>query len=443
MDRIELLEPLLQGGIRNTNFFNGRLLSAEDLRTEQTAARRQRAQLGRAAGAGVVAGLEVTRGDAGGGAATVNVAAGLAVNEAGQALELPGAMQVALVRAPQAAGGPAELFKPCERQATTATLVAGDGVYVLALTPASGFAERAPASGLGGNPLTSPGCGSRYAVEGVQFRLVKLDLNTNAWITAETRARLAVLTGADDAASLSRLRNLLAHLCYGDDRPADFTRDPFRPDFTNLPAAQYGALDALRAQGALTACDVPLALLYWTGTGVRFVDAWAVRRGPVAPGASGRWAVFGGARRAREAEASFYQFAEQLRETREREQNLETLSAAQFFESLPPVGLLPATGVGGAPGFNPQNFFAGQLPRRATYIHGAQVEPLVRTALAYAPINLRERNVVWLYRVVDGATSVRPYYVFTSAHVPYAAGARFDIDRYNFGNFAYEPALPS
>src|SRR2546421_3082779 len=108
MDSIELLEPLLQGGIRNTNFFNGRLLSAEDLRTEQTAARRQRAQVGRAVGAGVVAGLEVSRGDASA-AASVNVAAGLALNETGQALELPTAMQVALVREQPATSAAAEL----------------------------------------------------------------------------------------------------------------------------------------------------------------------------------------------------------------------------------------------------------------------------------------------------------------------------------------------
>ncbi len=443
MDRIELLEPLLQGGIRNTNFFNGRLLSAEDLRTEQTAARQQRQQLGRAAGAGIVWGLTVERGDTAGGATVVNVAAGLALNETGQALALPTAMQVALVRERDAASTAAGLFAPCEQGAVTATVVAGTGVYLLALAPASGFAERALASGLGGNALTSPGCGSRYSVEGVQFRLIKFDLNNNEWINVETRARLAALMNNSDAASLSHLRNLLAHLCYGDDRTPDFIRDPFNPDNTSLAAVSYGALDALRAQGQLTGCDVPLALIYLTSVGIRFVDLWAVRRSLVAPLASARWAAFVGARRAREAEASFCQFAEQLRETREREQNLETLSAPQFFAYLPPVGLLPARGVGGAPGFNPQNFFAGQALRPAAFINGAQVEPLVHAALCYPPLDMRERNVVWLYRVVDAGGSIRPYYIYTSAHAPYAAGARFDIDHYNFSNYAFAPVALS
>ena len=34
---LELLEPMLRGGIRNTHFFNGRLLTADDLRAEQAA----------------------------------------------------------------------------------------------------------------------------------------------------------------------------------------------------------------------------------------------------------------------------------------------------------------------------------------------------------------------------------------------------------------------
>src|ERR1044072_1835840 len=67
MNRVDLLEPLLEGGIANTNFFNGRLLSAEDLRAEQKASRQQRSQLGLAIGAGVVDGLWVERAAAGGG----------------------------------------------------------------------------------------------------------------------------------------------------------------------------------------------------------------------------------------------------------------------------------------------------------------------------------------------------------------------------------------
>jgi hypothetical protein len=53
-----LLESILDQGIRNTNFFNGRILTADDLRTEQDANRQQHEQLGQAIGAGIVNGLD-------------------------------------------------------------------------------------------------------------------------------------------------------------------------------------------------------------------------------------------------------------------------------------------------------------------------------------------------------------------------------------------------
>ena len=58
---LHVLEPFLDHGIQNTNFFNGRLLSAEDLQVEQEANRSQHQQLGRAVGEGIVCGLEVGR----------------------------------------------------------------------------------------------------------------------------------------------------------------------------------------------------------------------------------------------------------------------------------------------------------------------------------------------------------------------------------------------
>jgi hypothetical protein len=435
MDQIELLEPFLQGGIRNTNFFNGRLLSAEDLRTEQAASRQQRAQLGRAVGAGVVSGLDVEAGapDEKTSATTVlNVSAGLALNERGQALELPQEMQVALVRAQDAGGTDAGLFAPCSPETQTA-VIAGSGVYVLVIAPASGFAERAPSSGLGGNALTSPGCGSRYAVEGVQFRLLPLDLNKLEWLPQSSLAQLAALMSSNTAAARSKLRNWLAHLCFGDVQLRQFADDPFSPTGDN-PPPPYGALDDLRAQGSLTSCDVPLALLYWTSGGIQFVDVWAARRSPFTPTSAGRWALFTSARRQREAEAMFLQFQTQLQELRAAATNLDQLVASDYFAYLPPVGLVPLTGPGGSPGFTYQNFFAGQATRPPAYIEGAAVESQVRTAFNYAPVSLANKDPMWLYQVLDGPAP-RPYLIFVSAFAPYQAEARFDFVRWNFSRF--------
>jgi len=433
MDQIELLEPLLDGGIRNTNFFNGRLLSAEDLRTEQAAGRRQRAQLGRAIGAGVVTGLGVEAGTPISGTATVvNVSAGLAINEQGQTLELPTAMQVALVPAQDVASTEAGLFAPCLPPSET-TVVAGSGVYVLVLSPASGFAERAPASGLGGNALTSPGCGSRYAVEGVRFRLLPLDLNKLDWLPAQTLAQIATLMNGNTSASRSKLRNALAHLCYGDYQLRQFAGDPFGPAGDDAPP--YGALDTLRAQGSLTACDVPLALIYWASGGLQFVDVWAVRRSPCAPASSaGRWALFTSARRQREAEAVFMQFQTQLQDLRATEKNLDQIVADDYFSYLPPVGLLQLTGPGGSPGFTFKQFFDGLSYRAPAYIEEVAVESLVRAGLDYAPISLTNKDPLWLYQVLSGTTP-SSYLIFVSAYMPYQAESRFDFSRWDFSRF--------
>lgn len=86
---LELLEPMLRGGIRNTHFFNGRLLTAEDLRAEQQANRQQHRQLGLAIGAGVVEGFDVGLAPSGNAAKPVlHISSGLALTRKGAALAL-------------------------------------------------------------------------------------------------------------------------------------------------------------------------------------------------------------------------------------------------------------------------------------------------------------------------------------------------------------------
>src|SRR5512139_1147004 len=193
MSTFDLITPILERGIRSTNFFNGRLLSAEDLRTEQGANRQQHGQLGRAIGDGVAFGLEVSRSTAvspslPGTSSVVRVTAGMAVNRKGQALELPEDVDVALLRTRETLPAEAGFFAVCEPPTTA--VPTGTGVYVLVISPASGFEGKAPLSGLGGNITGGSGCGRRYAVEGVQFRLVELKINTMTNVSQATRDEL-------------------------------------------------------------------------------------------------------------------------------------------------------------------------------------------------------------------------------------------------------------
>ena len=57
---IHLDEPITAGGNSFVHFFNGRLLTGEDLAREQAANERERRRLGLSLGTGVVAGLEVS-----------------------------------------------------------------------------------------------------------------------------------------------------------------------------------------------------------------------------------------------------------------------------------------------------------------------------------------------------------------------------------------------
>lgn len=442
MGRIKLLQPFLEGGIRNTNFFNGRLLSAEDLQQEQQAHRERGAQLARAIGAGVVSGLEVERAPQLGGSgltnAVVQVRAGLALNENGQSLALPLDTEVALVRELEAVNAEAGLFATCAPPQQTA-VVSGAGVYLLVITPASGYEQRAPVSGLGNTGLTSPGCGSRYAVEGVQFKLISVDINTEAAIPAALRAKLSALMSAGGAANTSLLRNLLAQLCSGEAQRGSFVVDPFIED----TAEAGGNLTAsLKRQGTLTPCDVPLALVYWTASGIGFTDMWSVRRRPSARLDADRWSPSVDDGRVADAEAMFRQFQQQLEVIRRDVPNPQGVAAKSYFRYLPPAGLLPLASATSPVGFNYLKFFQGITYRPPVYTEGARAVELLRTALAYAPHDLEGSEMLRVYRVREnmqaqaGAEPPQAYLLFTSGHVPYHGDAHYNLAYWNYSNFS-------
>src|ERR1041384_8291391 len=94
-----LLQPILDSATRSINFFNGRLLSGEDLTTERTANRQIQSRLAQAVGAGIAYGLEVAEAVAVSTktAPVVTVTKGLALNQCGQTLALAADTEVCLV----------------------------------------------------------------------------------------------------------------------------------------------------------------------------------------------------------------------------------------------------------------------------------------------------------------------------------------------------------
>jgi hypothetical protein len=411
MSAIALETPVADETLRAIHFFNGRLLSGEDLSLEQAAHREARQHLGRTIGDGIAYGLEVSESSIASppAAPTVTINAGLAINRCGQTLHLNHNVDVSLARPVSgvAAGTTGTIFAECQPP-EGGVYIAGAGVYLLTIAPAATSEGRAPVNGLG-NMTAS--CNTRYTVEGVLFRLLQVDLPSG------------------ELSDPARLRNRLALRCFAPGALGTFSSDPFGP----LPEG-YGLLDELRPN-RLTDSDIPLALVYWTADGIQFIDLWSVRRCVTPPCAAGRWALAVGERRRSEATAMFLQFQDQIQTLRTTATNLQALVATERFVYLPPVGLLPAAQDGTSPGIAYQTFFHQQAYHPPVFIEEAVIEPLIRAALPYPPINLERQDPIRLYRVVS-ETNVRPYVLFSSAHVPLLGEARFDVVRWNFSNFA-------
>jgi hypothetical protein len=215
--------------------------------------------------------------------------------------------------------------------------------------PASRFEGQVPITPAAGNAARSNvvGCGSKWEVEGIQFKIIPL-------------ADFAKVSGVND----TNRRNLLAHWCYGSAMQLDLALDPF-----HFPASS-GGINAL-ASTDLTPCDLPLAVFYWTGQAIAFVDAWPARRRLVRPDAlvetidqraSGSlpvkpqdvpfpllglnlprsWKGVLGDERVALAQARFLQFQDHVQQlVDEKQANVAVMK--DYFRFLPPMGFLPVT----------------------------------------------------------------------------------------------------
>lgn len=412
--QIDLQQPVIDGGIRSVNFFNGRMLTARDLTREQAANREVDRRLGQAAGEGVVYGLEVSRSTSTSNAApVVAVEKGLAVNRNGQTLWLRDRTEVALVR--KASASVAGItFSEC-LPLQSGTYVAGAGVYLLTVAPAETREGRAVTNAL---DTGSAPCNTDAVVSAVQFRLIQI----NPPITT------AELLDED------HLRNLIAYKCFGASDTKPLLSDPFGAELQ-----QYGLLDSLRPN-PLTDCDVPLGVLYWTLTdGIKFIDMWSVRRRLTERGRSRRWAQVDD-RLASEGEAMFLQFQEQARELGGTADSA-TVQAKDHFHYVPSAGALPISG-SGLNGFDYLQFFDGITYREPVYLEGARVEALLRDSWSYPPVDLNSGEMFWLYWVRENAqaligapTPIQTCLIFASGQMPFVAQPRFDVAYWNYSNF--------
>ena len=362
MSTAELLKPILESGIRSVNFFNGRLLSGEDMSREQLANREARKLIGQAVGDGVAYGLEVIKTPGAGTSPRLTVQPGLALNRCGEPLRLSAAADLSLVRPQNESAAIAGSFADCT-PFQAGTYVSGSGVYLLVLCPAKGTEGRAPMSGLGNDPVD---CNTKYTVDGVQFRLVQLDLSP---------------TELNDQ---NHLRSLVAYKCFGIAQLKPLLTAPF-----GAASETYGLLDQLRPN-RLTDCDVPLAVFFWTATqGIRFVDTWSVRRRLIEPSAVDEWTASVGDRRRSESEATLMQFQDALDSIKAGAglggaPQPAQITADQHFAFLPPAGFLPT----GAGGFDWKKFLGPHAPDQSTLIDEGLFRSAVHRSLFQDPFKI-------------------------------------------------------
>ena len=177
MSMKSLLETIIEDGIKNTYYFEGRLLSAKDLREQQEANRRQHRRLGSLAGWGIVNGLDVSvenKGDSGD-SPVVRIAGGTAVDLEGDVVELPlDYIDIELSRILDSTDASAAIFRDCDIEISESLAPSGAGLYVLVISPTSQYQGYALKSGLQRRGVAHQ-CGRAYVVEGVHFRLVQFD----------------------------------------------------------------------------------------------------------------------------------------------------------------------------------------------------------------------------------------------------------------------------
>ncbi len=417
---LQLQQPLTSGGIRSVNFFNGRLLAAGDLTREQTARRSSDWRLGLALGDGVAFGLDASLDPtlSAPSAPVLRIASGLAINRAGQAIQLTADAWVALTRQFNATAASC-VFTNC-LPLTGGTYVAGAGVYILTIAPAETSEGRAQTNGLDPGNVA---CNTDATVEAVQFRLLAVNP--------------ALYAGLDPGAA--NFRNTLAYRCYGDRIQPGWLASLIDPAPVNP-----SLVDAMR-QVSLTDYDVPLALLFLTGAAdIQFIDQWAARRPLVRPDDEGPYASLASDLRPAVGRAMFLQFQSHIDTLATPGGDLGSVTALGNFRYLPPAGVIPVLEGTDTTDAMATRFFKGMTYRGPAFVNAARVEPLLRSSWCYPPIDTAGGEMVWLYRVREnrlaidnpaGGTVPRSYVVFANGHLPYQADAEFDLAYWNYSNY--------
>lgn len=411
---LKLQQPITNGSLRVTNFFNGRLVTADDMTREQIARREAVNRIGWAVGDGIVEGLLVKEEQNDKNDPIVNISAGTAVNKCGQVLYLPQDASVNLLQRLGTIEQQSNVFTSCQPLAV-GTYMAGFGLYLLVLSPIVTKEGSAPTGGLK-NAFAV--CNSDVVLEAVQFRLLPID----------------IFLANEVLPNRNMLRNYIAHKCFGTDEIQGIFQNPL-----GYKQKLYGLIDAMREKN-LSKNDVPLAVINWTSNGLEFVEMWAVRR-RLAKSNGEDWTQLIDDRRLSETEAMIKQFADHIESSEPEINDYREAKAIDFFQYLPPVGMLPLATSISKNGFNLENFFGDKRLEEIAMLEGEKLQPLLREALSHEPIDLNSDEKIQVYLITENFLAAQAKQikqitvVFAKRSLPYFGTARFDFAGWDLSRF--------
>jgi hypothetical protein len=412
----QLQQPIINGSLRVTNFFNGRLVTGADMTREQNARREAVNRLGQAAGEGIAYGLEVKKNASAASDPIVSVSSGLAVNRCGQALYLSQATSVNLLERFGTIDQSSQVFGNCQ-PLQGGTYTAGYGLYLLVLSPVETSEGSAPGSGLN-NAFST--CNTDVILETVQFRLLAVD----PFLTNERFPGSGLL------------RNYIAYRCFGTEETQSFCKNPL-----GYPLTSYGLMDEMREK-TLSDGDVPLAIIHWTSSGLQFVEMWAVRRRITKRYDDEAWTQYIDDRRMSEGEAMMRQFVEQIETLQIEERDLRAIEADDYFRFLPPVGMLPVAVSGADDGFDLDGFFGPKGSDEIALLEGSRWRALLNESLTHEPVDMDADEKMQLYfmrenlEAVEQGENARLALIFARHSLPYYGAARFGRAEWNLSRFA-------
>ena len=413
--QLKLQQPVTGGGLQNTNFFNGRLVTGADMTREQQARREAVSRLGRAVGEGIAEGLKVKIVPNDDDRPIVSVTPGRAVNRAGQVLALSAQTTVNLLQRLSAVEQESVVFSDCKPLAG-GTYAAGFGFYLLVLSPVYTKQGSAPTGGL---KNTFAACSSDVILEAVQFRLLPID----SYLSNEALP------------TRSRLRNYIAYRCFGLSDLTAFYLNPL-----GFTGSTYGLLDEMRGK-TLSETDVPLAIINWTANGLEFVEMWAVRRRLTSINDSDDWTQLFSDRRLSETEAMIQQFAAQIEDEQPYVNDFRDIAADDYFYYLPPAGMLPLATAASRTGFDLETFFGSGRLETMAMLEGERLTPLLREALKHEPINLNSDEKIQPYVIRENFMAMESglmkqiTVVFAKRSLPYVGTSRFDLSSWDLSRF--------